>query len=104
MLFDIKLWPQPISAISLYCDSETTMSWAYSNIYKDKSRHIRIQHRYIRELITNGVITIVYVKSVNNLADPLTKGLSRDMVRKTTNGMRLKPVIKDISNRNPISD
>jgi hypothetical protein len=44
------------------------------------------------------------VKSVNNLADSLTKGLSRDMVRKTTNGMRLKPVIKDTSNRNPTSD
>jgi hypothetical protein len=25
MLFDIKLWPQPMSAISLYCDSEATM-------------------------------------------------------------------------------
>jgi len=92
------------SAISLYCDSEATMSQAYSNIYNGKSRHISIRHGYIRELITNGVITIVYVKSVNNLADPLTKGLSRDMVRKTTNGMGLKPVIKDTSNRNPTSD
>jgi len=41
---------------------------------------------------------------VNNLADPLTKGLSKDMVRKTTNGMGLKPVIKDTTNRNPTSD
>jgi hypothetical protein len=80
------------------------MSRAYSNIYNGKSRHISIRHGYIRELIINGVITIVYVKSVNNLADPLTKGLSRDMVRKTTNGMGLKPVIKDTSNRNPTSD
>jgi len=104
MLFDIKFWPQPMSIISLYYDSEATMSRAYSNIYNGKSRHISIRHGYIRELITNGVITIVYVKSVNNLADPLTKGLSIDMVRKTTNGMELKPVIKDTDNRNPTSD
>jgi len=26
MLFDIKLWSQPMSVISLYCDSEATMS------------------------------------------------------------------------------
>jgi hypothetical protein len=104
ILFNIKLWPQPMSAISLYYDNEATMSRAYSNIYNGKSRHINIRHEYIRELIINGVITIVYVKFVNNLANPLTKGLSRDIVRKTTNGMRLKLVIKDTSNRNPTSD
>jgi hypothetical protein len=80
------------------------MSRAYSNIYNGKSRYISIRHRYIRELFINGVITIVYVKSVNTLANPLTKGLSRDMVRKTTNEMGLKPVIKDTSNRNPTLD
>jgi hypothetical protein len=104
ILFDIKLWPQPMSVISLYCDSEATMSRAYSTIYNGKSIYISIRHGYIRELITNGAITIVYVKSVNNLADLLTKGLSRDMAWKTTNGIWLKPVIKDIGNRNPTSD
>lgn len=43
MLLDIKLWPQPMSAISLHCDSETTMSQAYINIYNVKSKHIIIQ-------------------------------------------------------------
>jgi hypothetical protein len=80
ILFDIKLWPQPMSVISLYCDSEATMSRAYSTIYNGKSRYISIRHGYIQELITNKTITIVYVKSVNNLADPLTKGLSRDII------------------------
>jgi hypothetical protein len=61
ILFDIKL---PMSAIFLYCDSEAIMSRAYSNIYNGKLRHISIQHGYIRELITNGVITIVYVRLV----------------------------------------
>jgi hypothetical protein len=41
---------------------------------------------------------------VNNLADPLTKELSRDMVRKTTSGMVLRLVIKDIGKENPTSD
>ena len=104
MLLDIKLWPQPISVVSLYCDSETIMSRPYSNIYNGKSRHISIRHGYVRKLITNEVIIIVYMKFVNNLADPLIKRLSRDMVRKTTSGMGLKPVIKDTGNRNPTLD
>ena len=46
-LLDIKLLSQPISAIFLYCISESIMSRAYSNIYNDKSRCISIWHRCI---------------------------------------------------------
>uniref|UniRef100_A0A2N9HIK6 Uncharacterized protein n=1 Tax=Fagus sylvatica TaxID=28930 RepID=A0A2N9HIK6_FAGSY len=79
MLYDIELWPQPMSAISIYCDSQATMSKAYSKIYNGKSRHISLRHEYVRQLVEDGVISIVYVKSSGNLADPFTKGLSRDM-------------------------
>jgi len=40
LLLDIKLWPQPMPAISLHCDSEATMSRAVNKIYNEKSRHI----------------------------------------------------------------
>jgi hypothetical protein len=42
--------------------------------------------------------------SLNNLTDPLTKKLSRDMVRKTTSGVGLRLVIRDIGNDNPTLD
>ena len=45
----------------------------------------------MRHLITDGVITINYVKSSENLADPLMKELARDLVWKTSKGMGLKP-------------
>ena len=76
------------------------MSQPYNNIYNGKSWHISIQHGYVRELFKNRVITIIYVKSLNNLMDPLTKRLSGDMVRKTTNEIWLKPIIKNTDNEN----
>jgi hypothetical protein len=93
LLLDIKLWPQPMPAISLYCDSESTMSKAHSKVYNGKSRHISLRHEYVRQLIVDGIITIVFVRSSKNLADPLTKGLSRDLVKSTSSGMGLKPFI-----------
>ena len=51
------------------------MSQAYNNIYNGKSKHINNEHGYIQKLITNRVITIVHVKFVNYLADPLIKEL-----------------------------
>jgi len=90
LLYDMKLWPQSNAAIPLHCDSEATMSRAYSEVYNGKSRHISMRHDYVRELILKGVITIIYVKSGDNLADPLTKPLKREVVRNTTKGMGLK--------------
>ena len=92
LLHEIPLWPKPIAPISIHCDNQATLARAYSQMYNGKSRHIGLRHSCVRELITNGVITIDYVKSSQNLADPFTKGLSRDLVNKTSRGMGLKPM------------
>ena len=91
LLVDIKLWPQPMSSISLYCDSEATLSRAYNEVNNRKFRHISLRLEYVKQLITNGVICIAYVRSKKNLADLLTKGLARDLVKDTSSGMGLKP-------------
>ena len=78
-------------SISLYCDNEATLSRAYNKVYNEKSRHSCLRYEYVKQLITYGVINIVYVRSNKNLADPLTKGLSIDLVNDTSSGMVLKP-------------
>ena len=61
-------------------------------MYNGKSRHIRRRHNTIRKLISTGIISIDYVRSKDNIADPLTKGLNRKLVEKSSRGMRLKPL------------
>nr|GEU86967.1 zinc finger, CCHC-type [Tanacetum cinerariifolium] len=61
-------------------------------MYNGKSRHLGVRHSMIRELITNGVISIEFVRSQQNFADHLTRGLARDMVIKSAEGMGLKVV------------
>ena len=95
MLLDIKLWPQPIPAISVYCDSEATLGRAYNKMYNGRSRHIGLKHDYIRQLIESATISIVYVRSNNNLANPLTIAVSQDLVGVTSIEMRLKPFFKE---------
>ncbi|GKB62086.1 zinc finger, CCHC-type containing protein [Tanacetum coccineum] len=80
----IPLWSKPIAPISIRCDSAATLAKAYSQMYNGKSRHLGVRHSMIRELITNGVISIEFVRSQQNLADHLTKGLARDLVLKST--------------------
>nr|GEY55718.1 zinc finger, CCHC-type [Tanacetum cinerariifolium] len=90
LLFEIPLWSKPIPPISIQCDSAATLAKAYSQMYNRKSRHIGVRHSMIRELITNRVVSIEFVRSQQNLADHLTKELARDLVIKSAEGMRLK--------------
>ncbi|GKE13011.1 hypothetical protein Tco_1416562 [Tanacetum coccineum] len=66
-----------------------TLTKAYSQMYNGKSRHLGVRHSMIRELITNGVVSIEYVRSQQNLADHLTKGLARYLVVNFAEGMGL---------------
>ena len=75
--------------VCIYCDNQATIARAQNCMYNGKSRHMRRRHNTIRHLISNGVISVDYVKSKDNVADPLTKWLNRDQVDKTSKGMGL---------------
>ena len=77
-------------SISLCCDSEATFSRAYNKVYNGKSIYIILSHEYVKQLIINGVINVIYVRTNKNLVDPLTKGLLRDLVKDTSSGIGLK--------------
>ena len=40
----IPIWPKPVHAICIYCDSKSAIGRAHSNMYNGKSRHIRHRH------------------------------------------------------------
>ena len=61
-------------------------------MYNGKSRHICRRHNTIRQIISTGVISINYVRSNDNIVDPLTKMLNRELVEKSLRGMRLKSI------------
>ncbi|GKC75245.1 zinc finger, CCHC-type containing protein, partial [Tanacetum coccineum] len=67
LLLEIPLWSKPIAPISIRCDSAATLAKAYWQMYNGKSRHLGVRHSMIRELITNGVISIEFVRSQQNL-------------------------------------
>nr|GEU52441.1 zinc finger, CCHC-type [Tanacetum cinerariifolium] len=91
LIYKIPLWPKLIP-ISMHCDSAATLAKEYSQIYNGKSRHLGVRHSMVRELITNGVISADFVRSQQNLADHLTKGLARDLVHKSAIRMGLKSI------------
>ena len=90
LLIEIHLAMENASNVSIHCDSQATLARAYSEVYNGKSRHISLRHEYVRKLIKDGIISLTYVRSSYNLADPFTKPLTRELVKTTSRGMGLK--------------
>ena len=91
-LKDIPIWLKTVPPICIHCDSQSAIGRAQSSMYNGKSRHIRRRYNIIRQLLSTRVISVDYVKSKDNIVDPLTKGLNRELVEKSFRGMRLKPI------------
>ena len=67
------MWPKPVPAICIHCDNQATISRAQNFIYIDKSKHIRHRHSTVKQLLSNEIISIDFVSSKDNLADPFIK-------------------------------
>ena len=55
-------------------------------MYNGKSRHIHRKQNTANQLLTNEIISIDYVKFMDNLVNPLTKGLTREQFWKSSRG------------------
>ena len=90
LLIEIPLACKNSNKVSIHCNSQATLARAYSEVYNGKSRHISLRHEYVSKLIKDGIISLMFVRSSYNLADPFTKPLTRDLVKTTSRGMWLK--------------
>jgi hypothetical protein len=55
------------------------------------SRHIKIWLKSVRKMRNSRVITLDYIHTEKNLADPFTNGLSRNVIDVVSKEMGLRP-------------
>ncbi|XP_043817370.1 uncharacterized protein LOC122725021 [Manihot esculenta] len=82
----------PTPSVSMRCDCQLAIAIAKNKTFNGKNRHIRLRHNVIKQLLKDETISIDYVKSEVNLADPLTKPLGRKIIDETSRGMGLEPI------------
>lgn len=73
---DIAEWTKHVSHICIHYDSQSTIRRAKTALYIYNSRHIRRRHNIIQQLLSTRVVSIGYVRSKDNIADSLIKGLN----------------------------
>ena len=76
--------------ICIHCDNQAAISRAQNFIYNGKSKHIRRRHDTVKQLLSNEIISIDFVSSKDNLADPFTKDLNGERINCASRRIGLK--------------
>ena len=74
---DLGVIPNASGPMTLFCDNTGAIALAKEPRFHRKTRHIKCRFNSIRESVQNGDIEIRKVHTDLNVADPLTKPLSR---------------------------
>ena len=87
----LELWwiLQPMLSLSSVCMPTLLSIWISRSV--KSSRHVKRRLKSVRKLKNSGVIALDYIQTSKNLADPFTKGLSRNVIDSASREMGLRP-------------
>ncbi|XP_016162075.1 uncharacterized protein LOC107604880 [Arachis ipaensis] len=66
----------------LKCDNKATISISENPVQHDRTKHVEVDRHFIKEKIENDIIELPFVRSEDQLADILTKVVSRQVLAK----------------------
>jgi TfoX/Sxy family transcriptional regulator of competence genes len=66
------------SAVILYGDNQGAIALAKNPVFHGRTKHIDIQHHFVREKVESGDVSLEYIPTEQQIADGLTKPLPRD--------------------------
>ncbi|XP_073109385.1 uncharacterized protein [Elaeis guineensis] len=78
--------------LRLYCDNKAAIEIVSNPIQHDRTKYIEIDRHFIKEKINQGQICITYIRSSDQVADILTKGLSSLSFSGLTDKMGLRDI------------
>lgn len=77
----------------IWTDSQASLDLMKNPVYHARTKHIRIQYHFVRELVEEEQVSFLYLSTNSMAADALTKSVPRAQLEMCYSGMGLKPVV-----------
>ncbi|XP_057834392.1 secreted RxLR effector protein 161 [Cryptomeria japonica] len=72
-----ELFGQPWESTVIHCDNQSCIKMYVNPVFHDRSKHVKTHYHFIRDMVQRGDIQLKYVSIDDQMADILTKALSR---------------------------
>jgi hypothetical protein len=84
-----------LNATKIWEDNQGAIALAQNSGYHARTKHVDIRHRFIRENVERGTVTVEYIDTKNQLADILTKALGTKTLKflRDGNGIAAKVTV-----------
>ena len=66
-----------LANLSIFCDNQSCLLLAENPTFHARTKHIDIRHHFIRDVVKSKTLALKYISTEEQVADFLTKGLSR---------------------------
>lgn len=80
-------------ATKILCDNQGCIALAKNPTHHSRTKHIDVQHHFIREKLESGEICLEYCPTEDMVADVLTKALAREQHHMLTTSMGLVSIV-----------
>ena len=65
------------STLTIFLDNQAAVSIAHHPEHHARTKHINIAHHFLRDLVQDGTLNLVYINTQDNLANIFTKSLPK---------------------------
>jgi len=73
--------------LDIRSDNQSAISLAHNPMVQARSKHIDIQHHFVRDRVMRNEVALSYCPTEEMVADMLTKALDPEQVKKCREGM-----------------
>jgi hypothetical protein len=67
----------PRGSVIIYCDSIIVLAYSKDLKYHEKSKHIQMRYHFVRDMIAQKQVVLIYMPTGKMVVDPLTKPIAR---------------------------
>jgi hypothetical protein len=82
---------QPTTAI-VYGDNQSSIAMAKNPVHHQRTKHIDVRYHFVRERVGRKDIAIEYVDTKSNMADLLTKNVSREILLRLRSSLGVRRI------------
>ena len=66
-----------IAQIPIYCDNTSAISVSKNPVFHSKTKHITIKYNFLREQVSNQIVQVHYIPTIEQIANIFTKPLAK---------------------------